>query len=297
MAITSDMLQLTGQARAADELELSLFNGALGAQHPSGRWWTYNTPMDGVREASAHTIVFQARAGTPELNCCSVNGPRALGMLSEWAVLSGNDALVVNYYGPGTFQGKLSDNTPVALNWITEYPLSEKVLLRVEPIASRRFRLLLRIPAWSQESAVAVNGKAVADVVPGQYLELNRRWDPGDRVTLEFDLRPRVVPGEREALGRVSVYRGPLLLAYDQSLNEFDAQAVPPVDLGRLKQAKEITRKKPTEPDLLGPWLVLELPATEGRTVRVCDFASAGAKGSHYVSWLPAAPAEGQSQK
>ena len=41
--------------------------------------------MDGVREASAHTIVFQARAGTPELNCCSVNGPRVLGMLGEWA--------------------------------------------------------------------------------------------------------------------------------------------------------------------------------------------------------------------
>jgi DUF1680 family protein len=76
MAITIDYLQLTGDSRAADDLELTTLNGGLGAQHPSGRWFTYNTPMDGVREASAHTIVFQSRAGTPELNCCSVNGPR-----------------------------------------------------------------------------------------------------------------------------------------------------------------------------------------------------------------------------
>jgi DUF1680 family protein len=87
MALTLDYLRVTGDPAAADELELSTLNAGLGAQHPSGRWWT-RTPMDGAREASAHTIVFQARAGTPELNCCSVNGPRVLGMLSEWAAMS-----------------------------------------------------------------------------------------------------------------------------------------------------------------------------------------------------------------
>jgi DUF1680 family protein len=82
------VLKLTGDPHAADELELAMLNGGLGAQHPSGRWWTYNTPMDGAREASAHTIVFQARAGTPELNCCSVNGPR-VNTVVEYPLLSG----------------------------------------------------------------------------------------------------------------------------------------------------------------------------------------------------------------
>ena len=65
IALTVDYLKLTGDPRAVDDVELATLNGGLGAQHVSGRWWTYNTPMDGVREASAHTIVFQARAGTP----------------------------------------------------------------------------------------------------------------------------------------------------------------------------------------------------------------------------------------
>lgn len=122
MALTIDMLRLTGDPLCADELELSTFNGVAGAQHPSGRWWTYNTPMDGVREASAHSIVFQARAGTPELNCCSVNARRSLGMLSDWAVMNDNAGLVVNYYGPGAFEGRLANGTRVRLRWETDYP-------------------------------------------------------------------------------------------------------------------------------------------------------------------------------
>src|SRR3989442_8769729 len=121
MALTLDYLRLTGDPRAADDLELAKLNGGLGAQHVSGRWWTYNTPMDGVREASAHTIVFQARAGTPELNCCSVNGPRVLGMLSDWAVMSAKDGLVVNSYLPGNCMVRTSAGQ-IELSLDHDYP-------------------------------------------------------------------------------------------------------------------------------------------------------------------------------
>ena len=36
------------------------------------------------------------------------------------------------------------------------------------------------------------------------------------------------------------------------------------------------------------PWLIVDIPRADGTVVRLCDFASAGAAGSHYVSWLPA---------
>lgn len=287
MAMTIDMLQLTGDVRAADELELSLYNGAIGAQHPSGRWWTYNTPMDGTREASAHSIVFQARAGSPELNCCSVNGPRGIGSLSEWAVMRTADGLVVNYFGPGSFQGKLSDNTPVALQFETAYPLTGRVQLRVEPLVSRRFTLRVRIPGWTLSPSVRLNNTPVKGVNPGTYVEMNRQWRAGDRVVLDLDLRLRVVAGDRETAGRVSIYRGPLLLAFDQKLNDFDETELPPVELKRLDEAKELPR--PVErAHVLDPWIVIDLPAENGRTVRVCDFASAGAYGTRYRSWLPA---------
>src|SRR5258705_511119 len=90
------MLRMTGDSVVADELELSLLNSILGYHSPTCRWVTYNTPMDGDRKASAHDIVFQARAGSSELNCCSVNGPRGLGMLSDWALMAGRRGLMLN---------------------------------------------------------------------------------------------------------------------------------------------------------------------------------------------------------
>lgn len=289
MALSIDMLRLTGDARVADELELSTLNAALGAQHPTGRWWTYNTPMDGVREASAHTIVFQARAGTPELNCCSVNGPRALGMLGDWAVMSDADGLVINWHGPGEFTGHLRDGTAVHLRCEGNYPISDRVKWKVALTgAPKRFLLRFRIPAWSAGTIVKLNGQPLEGARPGSYLNCDREWRTGDTVELQFGFGLRAVPGDREASGKVSLYRGPILLAYDQRLNAFDEADLPSVDLSRLAEARTLPPGEGagrTEPL---PWLLVDLPAPDGRMLRLCDFASAGAAGTRYRSWLPA---------
>ena len=286
MALSVDMLSLTGDPLVADDLELATFNAWAGAQHPSGNWCTYSTPMDGTREASAQAIVFQARAGTPELNCCSVNGPRGWGMLSEWAVMSMPDGLVVNYYGPGAFEGTLLDSTPIKLRWETDYPFSDRIRLTVEPAQPRPFTLKLRIPAWTRNATAQVNSVAVPGISSGAYLTLNRRWQRGDVATLEFPMVLRAVAGDREQRGKVSLYRGPLLLAYDQRFNAFDEAAIPPVDWDRFNQGQVVPSDENNP--VLRPWLLVELRASDGRQLRLCDFASAGAAGTRYRSWLQA---------
>lgn len=289
MALSVDMLRLTGDPRVADELELATCNAALGAQHPSGRWWTYNTPMDGLREASAHTIVFQARAGTPELNCCSVNGPRALGLLSDWAVMAQANTLVVNWHGPGRYALKLEDGSPLVLTCSTDFPRSGQVKWTVRTCTqSRPFRLRFRIPAWSTHSSATFNGTDLPGVLPGRYLDCDRTWSEGDAVDLSFDLSLRAIPGDREAAGRVSLYRGPLLLAYDQRHNAFDETDLPPVSLPTLASARLVLPSVASNSSALAPWLLLDLPTPGNRPLRLCDFASAGATGTRYRSWLPA---------
>jgi DUF1680 family protein len=290
MALTLDLLRLTGDVRAADELELSTFNGALGAQHPSGRWWTYNTPMDGVREASAHSIVFQARAGTPELNCCSVNGPRSLGMLTEWALMTTRDGLVVNYYGPAQFQVDLGNRQRIRLVQETDYPLSGHVRVRFLESPPVPFTLHLRIPTWSTRSSVQVDGQPFPHLEPGRYLSLHRLWKPGDRVELELDFAVRAVPGDQPCLGKVSLYRGPLLLAYDDKISSADEQATPAVDISQLDKARVLAPRASTNAPWgsAWPWLFVEVPTGPARPLPLCDFASAGAFGTPYRSWLPA---------
>jgi len=208
MAMSVEMLRLTGDSRVADELELSLFNSGFGMMSPSGRWVTYDTPMDGARLASAHSIVFQSRAGSPELNCCSVNGPRALGLTGEWAILRRAEGLVLNYYGPGRMEIPLASGLRVAVIQKTDYPRARTVDLTIQPGKAREFPIWLRIPAWSARTGVAVNGRAIRPVPAGRYLEITRVWRPGDRIRLVLDFRPHLwVAGPDEGWGAKNLER------------------------------------------------------------------------------------------
>lgn len=293
MALTIDYLRLTGDARAAGDLELATLNGGLGAQHPSGRWWTYNTPMDGVREASAHTIVFQARAGTPDLNCCSVNGPRILGMLAEWAVMSDADGLVVNWLGSGMYSLLLAGHEHVTLRAKGDAWRDGRIEWDFATAVHHELTLRIRIPGWARMPKLLLNGSIVGQAIPGTYFTMRQRWKTNDVLILECDLPVRFVAGANEAANKVSLYYGPLLLAYDQASNPFDEESIPPIDLTRLDQARVVSAS-PSQTDrglLPPPWLILEVPTTASGVIRVIDFANAGAGGTRYRSWLPAEPA------
>lgn len=279
MAASVEMLRLTGASVVADELELSTLNSALGLMSPSGRWVTYNTPMDGIRKASAHEIVFQAREGSPELNCCSVNGPRGLGLLSDWALMRTRAGLCVNWYGPGTVTTRVG-GTSVALVQATQYPRDNSIRLQVSPARACEFELSLRIPYWSQRSRLRLNGEALRGVQPGTYYRIKRRWNRGDTVELNLDFGFHFWQGERECRGRVSLYRGPILLTYDRRLNRIDPGQLPALDAASLRgRLLEDGKRLPTIVEM-------EVSDAGGASLNLCDFASAGQAGSPYVSWL-----------
>ena len=280
MALTIDMLRLTGNSLVADEFELSLFNGILGAQHPSGRWWTYNTPMDGERKASAHDIVFQARPGSPELNCCSVNAPRGIGMLDEWAIMASKDGIVLNYYGPCFMSVPLPSKNSVTIIQETEYPKNDKIKITIGLNAPEKFVLNLRIPGWSKESRLYLNGEIVKDVSDGKYTSLDREWKDGDVLKLQLDLSPHFWVGERELEGKTSIYRGPILLTYDLYFNTMDPDNIPTLD------ANNISVEPVPWSGWIQPFMLFKVKAKNGQDVYLCDFASAGVSGTPYRSWL-----------
>lgn len=285
MALSVDVLRLTGDPRVADELELTFYNQVLAAQHPSGSWCTYDTPINGVRSPSYHQINFQWRPGAPELNCCSVNAPRGLGFLRDWAVMRKDGGVAVNFYGPGRCAVTLADGSALALRQETGYPVTPEIAIDVEAAPEQAFPIYLRIPAWSAETRVAVNGEPAGDVASGSYLALERSWRAGDRITLALDFAPRSWAGQLPSrYGTVALFRGPLLLAFDAGLNEIE-----PSELGRIDPDRVALRPVADRPDVPYPPMGLWEIDTDKGAVRVCDFASAGARGTEYAAWLPAA--------
>jgi uncharacterized protein len=280
IAMSVEMLRLTGNSLVADELELSTINSVVGLHSVTGRWATYNTPMDGERKASAHDIVFQARAGSPELNCCSVNAARGFGMISDWALMQDDEGLVINWYGPGALTTQLPSGATVRLVQMTDYPATGVIRLHVETTASEALAVKLRIPYWSTRTQVTVNGEQIPSVTAGSYLTLRRAWQPTDVVEIDLDFALHYWVGEQECAGKTSIYRGPVLLTYDRRFNEVDPDDLPTLDAASLHPTVSNWQ------GWLAPILLLSVGGADGQTLHLCDFGSAGEGGTPYRSWL-----------
>ena len=300
MAMSVEMLKMTMNPIVADELELSTLNSVLGMHSATGRWATYNTPMNGLRRGQTNdATAAHFREGSPELSCCSVNTSRGFGMVSDWALMRDEEGLVLNHYGPSTMTAKLKPGLTVTLTQETEYPTECRVIIHVKPSKTAEFALKLRVPYWSRETSLKLNGKPVPGVEPGRYATIDRTWQTDDRIDLDLDLSLHFWVGERECEGLTSVYRGPILLAYDHRYNIEHARRnrqvrdpagwdptdcmmhVPPLD------ARTMNPGRTQWSDWMPPVLLLEFEAANGRTVRLCDFGSAGEAGTPYLSWLP----------
>lgn len=281
IALTGYMLRLTDSSLVADELEMATFNGVLGYMHPSGRWSAYSSPMEGVKKASAHEIVFQAIAGSPELNCCSVNAPRGLGMISDWAVLNMDDQLTLNYYGAGTIQTTTPGGQAMIISQQTDYPAEGTVSITMNLPRSETFTLRLRIPAWSVQTTLSLNGEELRGAQSGSYYSISRRFADGDTLSLSLDMRLHMWVGEEAFMGSVSLYRGPLLLTYDTHYNAQDAETPPTLRVEALDYTVvQDTGKEP-------PILLLEFIDVQGKPVLLCDYSSAGVRGTTFNTWIP----------
>lgn len=279
-----DMLRLTDDPLVADELEISLFNGVLGSQSPDGRHWTYHSPMGGIpidasdscanmigyRWPAFYNLDWQARSTYPQLSCCSMNGPRGIGNLVEWAVRQTGDTVTVNYLGSSTTSFRLPDGIDVRMDVQTEYPARGSIRLVIDTARAITFTLRVRIPRWAASVRANVNGEPVGAAAPGSYWVIRREWQRTEALSIELDMSVRVADGQREATGRAVAYRGPLLLTYDAWRGPYHLTAMPNVAL----------RRQPSISPQASQALVEAIFQSSSGPITLVDFASAGQSSS-----------------
>lgn len=210
-----------------------------------------------------------------------MNGPRGLGLVAEWALMQSKGGLALNYYGPSQFAASTPSGQRLSIRQTTDYPVSGKDTIRLGLAKPEKFELKLRIPAWSLQTRISINGDNISPPQPGAYLSLQREWKDGDTINMQFDMSFHFWVGERECLGSTSIYRGPLLLAFDPVYNTFDPDAVPSLDAHSLHSEVVNTNRN------IHPWVLIKVKAMNGQEIELCDFATAGAYGNYYRSWLP----------
>jgi len=266
-ALAIEIFRELGDLKIIEFLERSHYNAILGYNSPSGKWSTYNTPMDGTKNANYHDINFQCRPGSPDLNCCSVNAPRGVANLSEWLLTENENGLYLNFYEALS----LETETGLTLKISGNYPTNNKVKIQIDSNGKKQ-KLSFRIPAWSKNTTVSIGGD-IYSAQAGTYFALDKVWD--DELEITFDLSCYTEPGDMDYLGKSSIYVGPVLYGLDATDNPYiDFENPPTISLKELSEISPKLAKDGSTTLTLSNGIVLK------------DFYHLGTSGSFYKTWL-----------
>ena len=326
MKFLYQMTLLTGEAKYVDAFEISLYNAYLGSintekvieqtilkKHPD--WSIEPLPFDSYSPLTAGTRGngiggLKVMSDNHYYGCCACIGSAGLGLVPKMVMLASTRGFVINLYLDGIVQMVTSSGNHLIFRMETTYPVSGRIKITIDMEESERFELLIRIPAWSIQTEMTVNGEAVE--AENGYTKIERNWQTGDVVELQLDMRTKaiypvsyghqvlmnkvvwganyMVPTYDEedptAKNHMALRRGPVILAQE---NRLGYSVDEPVDISINKDGYvdvAFPEKK------IAPYeniLELVVPLMDGTGMHVTDYASAGklwTEESKMAAWM-----------
>lgn len=210
------MLQNTGESKYADIMELELYNGILSGISLNGKKFLYTNPL-----AYSDELPFQQRWSKDRVpyitysNCCPPNVVRTIAEVSNYAYSISATGVYFNLYSGNTlktnFQGK-----PLEISEVSNYPWDGIIGITLNKTSGNIFSIFLRIPGWVTSTAkLYVNGQPYSEkIIPGKFIELNRRWKVNDKIELQLPMVAKLIesnPLVEETRNQVCVKRGPVV--------------------------------------------------------------------------------------
>lgn len=196
------LMSFTGQAKYGDWVEKMLYNGIGGG-----------LPM----QSDGHTFYYsdyRVGGGTKVYRedqkwcCCSGTYPQAVADYHNLIYLHDHDALYVNLFVPSEVRWK-----GITVKQETSYPESQSSTLTVQTASTAQLPLRIRIPAWCKGASIRVNGERQnVSCAPGTWAKVERKWNPGDRVFVEFPMEVQYSPIDQQHPKRVALTYGPTVL-------------------------------------------------------------------------------------
>jgi DUF1680 family protein len=219
------MIQTGVCSEYADILERALYNGILSGVSLTGDTFFYANHLAVCPDVYENRInrnprMLPRRQSWFEVSCCPPNLARLLASLGGYIYSVSSEGIYVHLYITNTALLETGEKH-VEIRQETEYPWTGHILITVSPEEASSFTLFLRMPGWSEKYSVLVNGEPLPDeisIVKG-YIRIKRRWQPGDTVTLDFDMQVRLIeahPAVREDCGRVAFERGPIVYCLEE---------------------------------------------------------------------------------
>ena len=173
------MLLITGEARYADLIERTLYNGFLAGR--LARTATSTSTPTRCRSATA-TLRRRRRRRTERkpwfrCACCPPNVMRTLASLEHYVVAADDTSVVLHQYIPGTLRAR-SAPAGAARRARPTYPWDGSVAIASTRPGRGAWALGVRVPAWSPRRARRSTGRPSSDQPRGRLAADHPDWQP-----------------------------------------------------------------------------------------------------------------------
>ena len=213
------MLLATGDARFGDLIERTLYNAVLAGVSLTGERYFYVNPLASNGEPEHLSRGGCIRKEWHLVACCPPNVMRQLATFGHYVATRDAAGLQIHQYAPARVVADLATGPALALRMETAYPWDGRVRVSIEQAPTTSRTLSFRVPAWCGAAAARVNGRPLPPASNG-YLRIERAWQSGDVVELDFPMEPRLIeahPWIESTRGCVAIERGPLVYCLEQA--------------------------------------------------------------------------------
>jgi DUF1680 family protein len=207
LKLTAALYRKSPAAGQVDFYENTLFNEILPAMAPlvGAGAFVYYTPLR-PDFARSYGTAFNS------FWCCTGTGMENPGRYPDFIYAHTTNTLTVNLFMASELNWPARG---VALRQETRFPDEERSTLIFTAAPTNTMTLRIRHPFWlaTDRMQLSINDQPVDTASsPGDYAELTRQWQVGDRVSIGLPMKIRVVR-QAQTPGWVSFFYGPILLA------------------------------------------------------------------------------------
>ena len=209
------MLQITGNCKYADLIEKLLYNAMLVGQSIDGKEYSYDNPLISYGK--------DKRRGWFRCACCPPNVARIIAVLGDYIYSTSERGIWIHQYIGNEAKIDLDSNL-ISISQTSGFPWRGEVKIKLILSRNQKFSLFLRIPDWSIDPELKINGiKYNKGLTNGKYVEILRKWLDNDILNLNFNLKPKFVESDqriKDNKGRVAITNGPLIYCLEQKDNK-----------------------------------------------------------------------------
>lgn len=284
MKLCARLFVLTKNLKYADCVERSGYNALFGAVNNENQTmeksiaplWVVDHVESFPHEQlpfDSYSPLFQSRRGRQiggfkmmengrSYGCCACIGSAGTGLFGLFGIMKDKDGYYINLYNDGKLK---DDRKGKCVSVIVRADVYKKTGAVIK-ISGRgeRFAINLRVPFWTENFSVTINGDTMSLTTDNGYFSIEREWNEDEiKVTYAAPVKMQV------RNGKIAFTKGPIVLCRDERFEDITKPVAVIAEDGKTVPAKVVKN------NLFDSNLTVKI-ATKNGEITLCDYSQAG---------------------